>query len=105
MNTKFISQLASKVATQLKRPFSWLSWGTLFDTPAEWHAFVEGLADGFCLTGPRYKLWNEGAINLLESLRKEHHYYNAGRAFGFAGFILLIAGMVVWMIKTALQSY
>jgi len=95
---KFIRRLAYKA----KRPFGWFDWGNLFDIPQEWHAFIEGLADGFCLSKSHYQLWDksEGDINLLESLRKEHHYYNAGRALGFAAFILLITGMVILLIHS-----
>lgn len=66
----------------------------------EWHALVEGLSDGFCLRDSDYAL----AKKLLHELRKEHHYYNAGRALGFAAFIILVTGMAVWFVRAVLGA-
>ena len=70
------------------------------NTYGEWHAFVEGVADGFCCREVKYKPWDKGTEdeNLLKNIRKEHHYYNFGRALGFAGFIILVTGMIIWVI-------
>lgn len=73
---------------------------TFLSTHQEWHAMIEGFSDGFCLRDSDYAL----ADNLLEGLRKDHHYYNAGRALGFAGFIVLVTGMAVWFVRAVLGA-
>jgi len=67
----------------------------------EWHAFVEGFSEGFCPRKAKYEPWDEGNEDedLLKSLRKEHHYYNAGRVLGVMAFIVLITGMIVWILS------
>ena len=66
---------------------------TFMNTWEEWHAFVEGISDGFCLWQSRHDLVDR----LLKDLEGEHHYYAFGRSVGFAGIIILISGMVVWI--------
>ena len=56
----------------------------------EWHAFVEGVGDGFCPWENRYEPTDE----LKADIRKEHHYYTAGTVIGFAALIFAIAGAV-----------
>ena len=74
--------------------WKWFNPLNLMDTVQEWHAFVEGFADGFIFFR-NIPYWPSDT--LLKDLQSEHHYYNAGRALGFASFIMLIAGMVVWI--------
>ena len=61
----------------------------------EWHAMIEGFADGFCFFRT-ISYWpdDEG----LKDIQHEHHYYNGGRALGLASFIVLITSMIVWII-------
>jgi len=59
-------------------------------TPNEVHALIEGIADGYCPWQSRY----EPTDKLVESIRKEHHYYSAGTVVGFATFIFSVAGAV-----------
>lgn len=56
----------------------------------EWHAIVEGFGDGFCPWDSRY----EPSEELKAEIHKEHHYYIAGTAIGFASLIFSIAGAV-----------
>lgn len=102
---KFIGLLISKVISKLKDFLTWLDLSNCMNTPQERHAFIEGLADGFCLSKSYYMLWDQGKddINLLESLRREHHYYNAGRSLGFAAFVVLVSGMIVWMVNSFMR--
>ena len=60
------------------------------DTYQEWHAVVEGFCDGFCLCRAKYKPTHK----LAWDIRKEHHYYNPGRAIGFACFVRFIVAMI-----------
>jgi len=55
----------------------------------EWHAFVEGFCDGFCVWKVRYPMSDE----LKESTSKEHHYYNGGRVVGFIGLVWFWIGV------------
>ena len=64
------------------------------NTYQEVHAFVEGFCDSFCFSRCKYEPDEQG----LKDIQKEHHYYNAGRPLGRACFIVLIAGIVVWII-------
>lgn len=94
MSLKFIRRLAYRAALRLPFPCRRLAWQTFLDTHQEWHAFVEGLADGFY---PLLRSKYEG---------KERHYYKAGRAIGFAGFIIFIAAaivIVVWLVTLAIS--
>lgn len=86
MSLKFIRRLAYRAALRLPFPCRRLAWQTFLDTHQEWHAFVEGLADGFCL--------------LLRSKYegKERHYYKAGRAIGFALLLAYIAGIIAFLL-------
>ena len=86
---------------QLMRTFpTWESWHTFLDTYQEWHAFLQGLADGFCLSKPHYDLVDALLMELLE----EHHYYNVGRGLGFASFIVLVTGMIVWVASSIIGA-
>ena len=66
----------------------------------EWHALVEGFADGFCFN-KTVPYWPNS--ELLKDLQGEHHYYNAGRALGLASLIVLMSGMTVWVIGQFLR--
>ena len=80
--------------------FNWFQWSNFFDTHQEWHAFLEGFSDGFCVGLSHY----EPSPTLLNELQEDHHYYNAGRAFGFASFIVLVTGMVVWAVCSIIRA-
>lgn len=54
----------------------------------EVHAFVEGIAEGFCPWISRF----EPSSELQKDIESEHHYYVFGMIIGFAGFIFAIAG-------------
>jgi hypothetical protein len=77
--------------------FSWFHLSNFMDTCQEWHAFVEGFGEGFCIWKSRYMPYNTGSEedDLLAALMKEHHYYAAGRALGFAAFIWAVTGAVI----------
>ena len=78
----------------LKGCFEWFNINNFLDTHQEWHALVEGFADGFCPMRDRY----DPSPELLKDLTGEHHYYNAGRAMGFGCFLVLLAGLIQWII-------
>lgn len=54
----------------------------------ELHAFIEGIAEGFCPWLSRFEPDDE----LKRDIESEHHYYAFGMVIGFAGFIFAIAG-------------
>ena len=54
----------------------------------EWHAFWEGVAEGFCPWLSRF----EPDEKLQKNIESEHHYYAFGMVIGFAGFIFAMAG-------------
>ena len=74
----------------IRRILKWLGLGDLMNTSQERHAFVEGIGDGYCPWDNHY----EPSDELKAGIRKEHHYYNAGTAIGFASLIFSIAGAV-----------
>ena len=78
----------------LRKVFEWLNPLEIMNTYQEWHAFVEGFADCFCPMKDRY----EPSPELLADLMGEHHYYSAGKAFGFTCVLILIAGLLQWII-------
>ena len=80
--------------------FKWFNINNFMDTHQEWHAWVEGFSDGFCVGPSHY----EPNPTLLNELGEEHHYYNAGRGFGFASFILLVTGMIVWVARSIIRA-
>ena len=61
----------------------------------EWHSFLIGWAEMFCLGIPSKLPVTELAI---EEMEREFHYYQVGRWLGFACLIVLIAGMVKWIV-------
>ncbi len=80
--------------------FKWFDINNFMDTHQEWHAWVEGFAEGFCGSSARY----DPAEELLKELMADHHYYNAGRGFGFASFIVLVTGMIVWVARSIIGA-
>lgn len=56
----------------------------------EWHAFVEGVGDGFCPWDSRY----EPSEELEKDIVNEHHYYSFGTVIGFTSLIFAVAGAV-----------
>ena len=79
----------------MKRPFAGIDISDFLNDWREWHAMVEGFADGFCFGKHLpYEPDDDG----LKDIQHEHHYYNSGRALGLASFIVLITGMIVWFI-------
>ena len=83
-----------KLKAVLKGFFDWFDPSNIMDVYQEWHAFVEGLAEGFCI----WACEHEPSEDCLEDIQEEHHYYTAGRAIGFAGFLVLVTGLLVWII-------
>lgn len=73
--------------------FKWFNPKEFMNTYQEWHAFVEGLCEVVCPWKARY----EPSEELLNDLKREHHYYQAGRAVGvfvWVGIIALIKVIV-----------
>jgi len=60
----------------------------------EWHAVVQGFADGFCPWPARHKMHE----TLFKEVSTEHHYYNGGRAVGFAALLVLVAALIRWIL-------
>ena len=56
---------------------------TFLNSTEEWHAFAEGVCDGFCPLGGKYKPSKE----LQKVIESEHHYYRPGFILGFIAFI------------------
>lgn len=54
----------------------------------EWHAFWEGIAEGFCPWHQHF----EPSEELQKDIESEHHYYAFGMIIGFAAFVFAIAG-------------
>jgi len=79
----------------LKGFFQWFDFSNFMDTYQEWHAFVEGFSEGFCIF--KDSVYTPDTERLAD-LQAEHHYYAAGYALGFASLIVLLTGMVVWII-------
>ena len=77
--------------------FKWFNPLNLMDTVQEWHAFVIGLADGMSF---QHTEWHTMDIFYPESekMEEEIHYYKGGVFFGRIAFIVLVAGMIVWII-------
>lgn len=73
-------------------PFKWLY--TFMNTPAEWHAFVEGFCDGFFPLINKY----QPSKALRESIESEHHYYRSGVILGVVAAIWFWIG--VWRVVT-----
>lgn len=71
-------------------PFKWIY--TFMNTPAEWHAFVEGFCETFCFWRANY----EPSKELLKDLKSEHHYYVFGRVIGF----ICLVGLAMLVIRT-----
>jgi hypothetical protein len=55
------------------------------DSYQEWHALVEGLCEVLCPWPARHRLSGQ----LLEDLKKDHHYYMFGRALGVIAWLLI----------------
>jgi len=68
-------------------PFKWIH--TFIDTPAEWHALVEGFCDVFFPFVKRY----QPSKALKEAIESEHHYYNFGRVLGFIAWVWFWVGV------------
>lgn len=60
------------------------------NTYKEFHAFIEGIGDGFCPWDSNYRPSEE----LIKDIQDEHHYYTFGTIIGFAALIFAIAGAV-----------
>jgi len=62
--------------------------------PGEVHALVEGLCEVLCPWPARYR----PSSKLLESLKKEHHYYVFGRVMGVIAWILIakLVQVIFW---------
>jgi len=58
---------------------------------AEWHAFVNGWAEGVCPWAPRHKVMAE---ELADEIKEEYHYYKAGRAIGILTWPIVIGVLV-----------
>lgn len=63
----------------------------------EWHAFWEGIAEGFCPWESRFEPTEE----LRKDIEGEHHYYVFGMIIGFAALIFSIAGAVRIILQVA----
>jgi len=74
----------------LRKFFEWFDPREFLNSHREWHAMVEGFCDGFC----PWRILYEPGEECLKDIRNEHHYYNSGRAIGFAFLIAYITGMV-----------
>ena len=84
-------------------PFKGIDFKDFLNHWKEWHAITEGFADEFCIRACRYEPAEDPEHddkNLKAHIREEHHYYNAGRVFGFAALITLLTGMGVWVITS-----
>ena len=55
------------------------------DCYQEWHAFVEGFCEVLCPWPARYGLSGQ----LLDDLKKDHHYYAFGRALGVIAWLII----------------
>jgi hypothetical protein len=55
------------------------------DSYQEWHAFVEGFCEVLCPWPARHRLSGQ----LLEDLKKDHHYYVFGRALGVIAWFII----------------
>jgi hypothetical protein len=55
------------------------------DCYQEWHAMVEGFCEVLCPWPARHMLSGQ----LLEDLKKDHHYYMFGRALGVIAWIFI----------------
>ena len=71
--------------------FEWFSPKEFMNTPAEWHAFVEGFCETFCFWRANY----EPSKELLKDLKGEHHYYAFGRVVGF----ISVVGLALLVVK------
>ena len=67
--------------------FKWLDIRNIFDTPDEWHSFVNGLFEVICFWRPRV----EYPAKELEYIWSEWHYYQFGRVLGVFGLVGIIA--------------
>ena len=57
----------------------------------EWHAVVNGLADGFCPWRPRHEPDKER----LSQITSEYHYYNGARGLGFGCLLVLSTILII----------
>ena len=55
------------------------------DSYQEWHALVEGFCEVLCPWPARHRLSGQ----LLEDLKKDHHYYVFGRALGVIAWFII----------------
>jgi hypothetical protein len=55
------------------------------DCYQEWHALVEGFCEVLCPWPPRHKLSGQ----LLDDLKKDHHYYVFGRVLGVIAWLII----------------
>lgn len=58
---------------------------TFLNTYDEWHAFAEGFCEVLCPWPARY----QPSEDLLDALRREHHYYAFGRALGVLAWLII----------------
>ncbi len=70
--------------------FKGINFKEFLSTHEEWHAFVEGFCDGFCVWKTQCQMSSE----LQVSTAKEHHYYNSGRVLGFISLVVFAIGTV-----------
>jgi len=82
----------------MKGFFSWFDIRNFLDVPQEWHAMIEGIAEGITLGKLKY----EPTRRLRRDLRKEHHYYAAGAGIGIIILIFSIAGAVRLVLEAVL---
>ena len=88
----------NKLWTFTKKVLQWLNPAEFMNTYQEWHAFVEGVSEGFCPWDSRY----EPSDELSKDISDEHHYYVFGIAVGFAVFIFAIAGAIRLVLTSIL---
>ena len=72
--------------------FKWFNPLNVMNDCAEGHAFLIGLADGFCFTRTDWSTIHE--CSTPSEIKEELHYYTWGTWMGRIAFILLIWGLV-----------
>jgi len=56
------------------------------DTPAEWHAFCQGVCEILCPWPPRHKPMHK---ELRKQIASEYHYYQFGRGIGVIAWLII----------------
>ena len=88
----------NKLLTITKKVLQWLNPAEFMNTYQEWHAFVEGVSEGFCPWDFKF----EPNAELKKDIEDEHHYYVFGIVIGFAAFIFAIAGAIRLVLTSIL---